>query len=223
MGKHHEGALQTDPEVQKMMKQMVQPQVQQELKNMKHDERGKANNSDIDNVVALQVEQTPPNHNKVNATAHKDNVTPLKQMPKSPSDTTLYTPALKKGAETNGLMDKIANFVENIRIEEREAQSQGAANGGDSVRWTIRDDSAGKGTSRRRDNSKQLTSPKRDMAEKSILQAEQFKAQVTAPKGNNFCNINMEQLSPEVEQSAKPGSCQWGRQCKMDHQRRFGW
>ena len=120
-------------------------------------------------------------------------------------------------------MDKIANFVENIRIEEREAQSQGAANGGDSIRWTIRDDSAGKGTSRRRDNSKRLTPPKRDMAENSILQAEQFKAQVTAPKGNNFCNINMEQLSPEVEQSAKPGSCQWGRQHKMDHQRRFGW
>ena len=37
------------------------------------------------------------------------------------------------------------------------------------------------------------------MAENSILQAEQFKAQVIAPKGNNFCNINMEQLSPEVE------------------------
>ena len=33
---------------------------------------------------------------------------------KTPSDTTLYTPALRKGVETDGIINKISNFVENI-------------------------------------------------------------------------------------------------------------
>ena len=38
------------------------------------------------------------------------------KMVKSPSDTTLYKPAMKKGVESE-LVNRISNFVENIRIE----------------------------------------------------------------------------------------------------------
>ena len=38
------------------------------------------------------------------------------EMVKSPSDTTLYKPAMKKGVESE-LVNRISNFVENIRIE----------------------------------------------------------------------------------------------------------
>ena len=37
---------------------------------------------------------------------------------KSPSDTTLYTPALHRGRRENNMIDKILNFVEGIRLEE---------------------------------------------------------------------------------------------------------
>ena len=36
---------------------------------------------------------------------------------KSPSDTTLYTPTLKKGRDNNEILNKITNFVESIRLE----------------------------------------------------------------------------------------------------------
>ena len=38
---------------------------------------------------------------------------------KSPSDTTLYTPALKKGAETNQVINQISDFVDEMQLWDR--------------------------------------------------------------------------------------------------------
>ena len=37
---------------------------------------------------------------------------------KSPSDSTIYTPALRKAKETDNLIEKISDFVESVRLEE---------------------------------------------------------------------------------------------------------
>ena len=46
---------------------------------------------------------------------------------KSPSDTTLYTPALRKQViqGSNLIVDKISQFVENVRPESSEASASG--------------------------------------------------------------------------------------------------
>ena len=101
---------------------------------------------------------------------------------KSPSDTTLYTPTLKKGTETNNVIDHISDFVEMIRIQEQHARE-----------WPS--------TSRHQQPpdvnniNSQRPSPVRgehDVVEQMILDAERFKGNVTAPKGNEL----MTQVEP---------------------------
>ena len=97
---------------------------------------------------------------------------------KSPSDTTLYTPALKKAKDSNEMLNKITNFVDSIRIESTGAAqvSPGrapppvAAEGRPSL--TVNDDRLGTST--------------HEKTEQRIIQAEQFRANIVAPKGRNL-------------------------------------
>ena len=44
---------------------------------------------------------------------------------KSPSDTTLYTPVLKKGVENDALISKISNFIEGLRLQDERDNQRG--------------------------------------------------------------------------------------------------
>ena len=97
---------------------------------------------------------------------------------KSPSDTTVYRPALQKGKESD-LLNQISNFVEGIHLE---STTDANSNGG----WmmpapkvvqkpTPVNDPASKEVDRQ---------PVRDVMERALLQAEQYKAQVAMPTSN---------------------------------------
>ena len=120
------------------------------------------------------------------------------EMVKPPSDTTLYAPALKRGFVNDNIINKISNFVEDIRIEEDRRSGL--------TEWRSTDPSdheRNKTSDQRkyRENKKPPSSPvkSKDIADDIILQAEQFKAQVAAPKGRtDFISSNV-QVPPEIE------------------------
>ena len=109
-------------------------------------------------------------------------VTPSRTIPKSPSDTTIYAPALIKSPTGKDLMiDKIANFVEEIQIQQH---------GGDreSTPRKKQDNPPEPGTSRR--ESGEHTESSRSVASKLVLDAEQYKAAVEKPQGNDLSNFS---------------------------------
>ena len=122
---------------------------------------------------------------------------------KSPSDSTLYTPALRKirdpeirtppfqgsqqpqvTPQVYSTIDKISNFVEQMRIEstrscsqERDATSQDHCRGDRSE------------SSHRQVAEKSNQKQAKELADKMILDVEQFKTSVAAPQGNQIKNI----------------------------------
>ena len=125
---------------------------------------------------------------------------------KSPSDSTLYTPALKKlTAGINGknqadnIINKISNFVDEMRIESSRVSS---AEKGTAAKRLVMDEqqpstSGGAGVGRAPDLPAQQPSganvdevdefrKAQERSDELLIQAEQFKARVSAPKGNNF-------------------------------------
>ena len=109
------------------------------------------------------------------------------QMVKSPSDTTVYTPALckkftsplsvaQRHVDGNAdISNEISNFVESVRRETQEELQE-------DVRPST---SARGGTPHRRE---------RTAAEKVIIQAEKFKAAIHPPKGNNQLTASIVEL-----------------------------
>ena len=90
------------------------------------DKAGKSAGMSTHELVTFE---TPHNQGK-----HKANVP---EKIKSPSDTTLYNPALKRAACADDIIDKISNFVESIRIESemgREGNTRRDGTPGASVR-----------------------------------------------------------------------------------------
>ena len=115
-----------------------------------------------------------PNHNLIN----KKETTPKQvngEIIKSPSDTTIYQPALLKQAnETNAVISKISNFVENIRLETRHTATP-------------------EDRHRQPQHSRSIPQPQlstsqevQDEAEQIILDVEHLKADNQPPKGKSF-------------------------------------
>ena len=134
---------------------------------------------------------------------------------KSPSDITLYSPALKKASNKDefvSAMDKISNFVESIRLSNERKQSHNGrlkssrdGRGGDIRRIerlmdhnqqdNFKEDraSTSKGISHSRRDSERgsgKASPS-VTADKLLLQAEKFKERIEAHKGKNFHELLM--------------------------------
>ena len=107
-------------------------------------------------------------------------------MVKSPSDTTIYRPALfKENNQADDVINRISNFVENIRIQSRRVTPESQE-----VR-------SGKGEhtpNRRQHKDKQQLSTStssRETADQIVLDAEQFKAKLQPPKGESLgLNVN---------------------------------
>ena len=104
---------------------------------------------------------------------------------KSPSDTTIYRPALIRGQqESDQIINKISNFVENIRIETA-SKSNTPTNNNPTGR--------GRNKTPRRDRTPDRYQPStsRMAAEAEIVNAENNKARLQPPTGNMF---NIERL-----------------------------
>ena len=94
-------------------------------------------------------------------------------MHKSPSDTTIYSPGLRK-ANNDDLIKKTSNFVESIRIDGRKSRRTSRE-----ATPTITRDSRRVVTPR----CEETPHPDR-VADQLLVQAERFKAKIKAPKGN---------------------------------------
>ena len=96
------------------------------------------------------------------------------QVMKSPSDTTIYKPALMKGAsESNEIINKISNFVEGIRIQSSSRKQTPDQRGSHKVR-----DEAARTSKEMGYDASPSTSAEQEAAEKVLIDAEQFKAKL---------------------------------------------
>ena len=152
-----------DPRVQKLLKQLMDEEA--DKKKKRHSHKSSKN--------------TPKGVNQITKNAN---------MIKSPSDTTLYAPALCKqsGNSQVGIVRNLMNnsntpvsskqiseFVERIRRDESERRSQ-----------SIDRSSPRNGTAAREENS---TNPVANL----VVEAERFKASIEKPSGNNERNVDV--------------------------------
>ena len=124
---------------------------------------------------------------------------------KSPSDTTIYIPGLKKAIASDGheninLIDRISNFVENVRLEttgtpRRQVIDTGMRQQLPEVQPQPRP--SGETWGNFQPPTIDEAAEARSHADKLILDAERFKASVNAPQGTSipFINNNQNQIS----------------------------
>ena len=208
--------LQNDPEFKQFLKEMVNNQMTSKEKadasptRRKHSKHSKARNdlSDhkkgmvVEEEVSTQIMQITPTV-LINRNTPSVPNTPIRQNAfKSPSDTTIYSPGLRKISKLNeeaSIIEKISNFVENIRLD---------SGRGKSTKTTSRDLSelstsiSGKvtpvtgGQSRGdmcrivSDEEPNCSTDAGHVTDQLLIQAEKFKAKVEAPKCN-FHNMIM--------------------------------
>ena len=145
-------------DIQSIVKAMVWKELEQEQMKDKHpsqgDDKGRSGRTGRDATTPIRGTKTSKIPNLV----------------KSPSDTMLYTPTLKRvGSTSDDLINKISDFVEGVGLEER-------------PRLVQEKDEVEPGTSGCSQKSEQVDQV--DVADKAILQVEKFKANIVALKGN---------------------------------------
>ena len=169
--------IQNRPDIQEMMMEMLQETLKDDNKNSSQEETGKMPSN--------------TNHNRnMRLTPNKTEIKPIK----SPSDTTIYVPALKKkhkqdlSIEKPDLSNKIAEFVNNMRIEQFPEDED-------------KQDQPKPSTSRHRDSLFEKFDPERERratqeaarrrANEIILEAERQKAAIAQPTGMIIPNNNI--------------------------------
>ena len=138
--------------------------------------------------------------NKSNKTKGKKLNSPLT---KSPSDTTIYAPALRKVQDRNNnkLVNDITNFVENIRIQQRASNREGVSE--DTRQLSEVDEVESESSTSDRLSKEELAVKLEEAKEKvnqAILEAEQFKAMINDPRGES--RINPTNLIGELAQAS---------------------
>ena len=117
-----------------------------------------------------------PVRNKVNKALERATLV------KSPSDTTIYAPALMKSPEKDLIIDKIANFADEMRSQHRESTTK------EKEGSSFRDKEV-----EREQVSDDYDS--HNLASKLVLEAEQYKAVVEQPQGKNTLPGKINELS----------------------------
>ena len=119
-----------------------------------------------------------------------NNIRPILSIPKSPSDTTLYTPALRRNRRSLDAISKISNFVESMRLEEDDRGARTRVQ--DHVRPRKSEPGRNQHSSPRdrhdrdsRDRDRQSLRPARELADQVIVEAERFKADLVPPRGRS--------------------------------------
>ena len=135
---------------------------------------------------------------------------------KSPSDTTLYAPALQKGVgrgtplgvganfisppNTLNVSEQVSNFVEKLRTESKEVDTP-SRRGKDRHNSGSRRDSGGRHhrDDRRSHSKDRHRSRSRSVADEIVLQAERFKATIDPPKGKDSDNAAQTGINSSLE------------------------
>ena len=165
--------LSSDPEIKSLLGELVAEGVEDEMKRrsigspvvstptrQRHGS-GEARHSDGRGIVNQ---------------AHKpsDRNVPQVSHIKSPSDTTIYTPALKRGGNGNKIIQRISNLVESMQLDEEERS--GTRHHGEI--GVLQHDPD------HQDGMEEEPQPStREVTDKIVIAAEKFKASVTPPKG----------------------------------------
>ena len=171
--------LARNPHIKNLFKRMIRKEIQEE-KEVTKNNRGKTG---MENLNEETKQSTPKKMGRENQ--ERSNLI------KSPSDTTLYTPALKKlnpGMGDNDLIERISNFVEGIRME------------------TTTDR---KGSTRPNQDRNDIEPTEQGFMEEQqseadktkhfIVEAEQFKASVEPPKGKEELEILFRKYQEKLE------------------------
>ena len=129
--------------------------------------------------------------------------TPVCNLIKSPSDTTLYTPGLRK-ADDSDLIDKISDFVESMCLDAKKKNFEASLRG-DTRRILYtnnRHEPGGSGAAPSSSRKQESATFNPDMIDTEsasdhlLVQAEKFKAQIEAPKGNQNYHDYTDMLMP---------------------------
>ena len=205
-------AVQNDPQLRDYITDLVNRQVNQKMAQM--GQQRSLGNSGCD-----QSQTTPKRPGNIGG--HTNNCNTNTDRIKSPSDTTIYVPALCKGPrEINTIVDRISDFVESVCIRTRKPstdddqdryrsrqRSRSPARSSSSRRRsrTCERSVDSKGChSRSRDKSKPREQYEDEMKEADdltdhiILEAEKFKADVVAPKGKQIDKDQFDVITPEL-------------------------
>ena len=104
---------------------------------------------------------------------------------KLPSDTTIYQPAFKKVNEkTHDAIQRISNFVDNIRLQDEIRSTPGHSQQKTSVQPKPKD-------------TEEVTD--RTAVEKVVLDAERFRAQIQPPRGKQITDLDLARLLNYVD------------------------
>ena len=176
----------------------------EKFKHLKHDPEF---NDFIDSILDKKlsdkrvVQKTDPRQgNNTNKQIQESNTNAnhTHKMLKSPSDTTLYSPGLMRAGCTDinnhTVIEKISNFVDNIRLDSGRDGSNSAKS-----RHQSAANSATRHTQQPQQRQPVLREDNPDtdgegVTEQLLLQAEKFKARVEAPRGESrdeYCNMIM--------------------------------
>ena len=168
--------LKRDPQLREMFKELVDERIEKLTGNTV---KGNSKNNGVEVVAREQSKAETPIRNK-------------SPVIKSPSDTTIYTPALKKGREQDNLINKISNFVESIRLESQrnspaEQDTRNVIHQNRDVEHTSDPPATPEPCTSHRSpvhgtNLEEQTRV-RDRTDKLILDAEKLKANLVAPQG----------------------------------------
>ena len=126
---------------------------------------------------------------------------------KSPSDSTLYTPALQK-VPNQAIVDGISNFIKTIRMETSAVEKEGEASTSTGVRQPrLVTSKFGKVPEKQPLNTS--LDEARDRAQQSIIEVEKFKASI-APAGlNSFDSLNIVENVNAKEMPPNSMQMQW--------------
>ena len=99
-----------DPKVRQYINELATEIFQNHLKSQGNNGWTDGNVNQNRNTSNLRTVKTPVNNNRL------DDIQNNRSQVKSPPDTTLYTPALKKATKENNATQEISNFVDSIRL-----------------------------------------------------------------------------------------------------------
>ena len=198
-----------DPRVQKLLRELMDEQKANEATHLNKTDRGK-----------IKTSETPLRKGtKISARGIRDNEGTIL---KSPSDTTIYAPALNKVTSNNnspimiakqhinrdkndnGLIDQISDFVEKVRIETSRSTKNDTSRSASKSQpiYGEEEPSTSSSSHTRKDNSRvcdeegntQQHPRERSLSrvDRMVLEAEKFKAAIIPPKGKDVEMVSVE-------------------------------
>ena len=163
--------LKDNPALHDMVEEIVDQRIQQ--KDVGSQKHSKSHSKSNKNVTST---------NFVNNDMQRQQQQQAQNRVKSPSDTTLYTPALKQGVANTNMINRISDFVENIRLETASHDQPGPSVDG---RWLEPQAGPLRVIEHSASRDGQPDDTARSTTDEILLHSEKFKASIATPKGKH--------------------------------------